>query len=79
MYFSKLKNGKSGGAHKILKELIKSTIDLMMPVYIKVFNKVWSIGEVPEDWLVGLKYQYSNKGVVKLTVIIIEESHLYLV
>ncbi len=26
----------------------------MMPVYIKLFNKVFSTGEVPEDWLVGL-------------------------
>ncbi len=25
-----------------------------MPVYIKLFNKVLNIGEVPEDWLVGL-------------------------
>ena len=51
---SKLKNGKAGGADEILNEHIKSTIDLMMPVYVKLFNKVVSTGEVPEDWLVGL-------------------------
>ncbi len=50
----KLKNGKSGGADEIVNEHIKSTIDIMMPVYIKLFNKVLSTGEVPEDWLVGL-------------------------
>ncbi len=50
----KLKNGKSGGADEILNEHIKSTIDIMMPVYIKLFNKVLSTGEVPEDWLVVL-------------------------
>ncbi len=50
----RLKNGKSGGADDILNEHIKSTIDIMMPVYIKLFNKVLSTVEVPEDWLVGL-------------------------
>ncbi len=48
----KLNNGKSGGADDILNEHIKSTIDIMMPVYIKLFNKVLSAGEVLEDWLV---------------------------
>ncbi len=50
----KLQNGKSGGADKILNEHIKSTIDIMMPVYIKLFSKVLSTGEVPEDWIGGL-------------------------
>ncbi len=43
----KFKNGKSRGADDILNEHIKSTIDIMMPVYIKLFNKVLSTGEVP--------------------------------
>ncbi len=38
----------------MLNEHIKSTIDIMMPVYIKLFNKELNTGEVPEDWLVGL-------------------------
>ncbi len=38
----------------ILNEHIKSIIDIMMPVYIKLFSKVLSTGEVPEDWLVLL-------------------------
>ncbi len=50
----KLTDGKSGGADDIVNEHIKSTIDLMMPVYIKLLNKVLSTAEVPEDWLVGL-------------------------
>ncbi len=49
-----LKNGKTKGANEILNENIKSAIDIMMPVYIKLFNKVLSTVEVPEDWLVGL-------------------------
>ncbi len=49
----KLKIGISEGADEILNEYIKSTIAIMMPVYIKLFNKVLSTGEVPEDWLVG--------------------------
>ncbi len=41
-------------ADESLNEHIKSTIDIMMPVYFKLFNKVLSNGEVPEEWLVGL-------------------------
>ncbi len=51
---SKLKTVKSGGADEIVNEHIKSTIDLMMPVYVKLFNKVLITEEVPEDWLVSL-------------------------
>ncbi len=44
----------------------------MMPVYIKLFNKVLGIEEVPEYWLVGLILPIFKKGVAKLIVIIIE-------
>ncbi len=58
------KNGKSGGADSMLNEHIKSTLDMQMPVYIKLFNKVLSTGEVPEDWLVGFIVPiFKQKGI----------------
>ena len=58
-----LKNNKAAGIDGILNEFIKHTIDLMIPLYIKLFNRVLDTGDIPEDWLTGLIIPiYKNKG-----------------
>ena len=58
-----LKNGKAYGGDEILNEYIKSTAQLFMPLYVSLFNKVFSGGVLPETWLDGyIKPIYKNKG-----------------
>ena len=58
-----LKNNKAAGIDGILNEFIKHTIDLLIPLYIKLFNKILDTGDIPEDWLAGLIIPiYKNKG-----------------
>ena len=58
-----LKNNKAPGIENILNEFIKHTIDLMIPLYVKLFNKILDTGDIPEDWLTGLIIPiYKNKG-----------------
>ena len=58
-----LKNNKAAGIDGILNEFIKHTIDLLIPLYLKLFNKILDTGDIPEDWLAGLIIPiYKNKG-----------------
>ena len=58
-----LKAGKSPGEDKILNEYIKSTKDIFLPLYEKIFNKVFDSGYLPDSWLEGtIKPIYKNKG-----------------
>ena len=58
-----LKNGKAFGCDDILNEYIKSTIDVLMPVYIKLFNLIFETGIVPECWSTGVLITiFKNKG-----------------
>ena len=58
-----LKNGKASGYDKILNEYIKSSCDILMPVYVKLFNRVLNDGQLPQDWLIGMILPiYKNKG-----------------
>ena len=62
-FVNKLKNNKAVGIDRILNEFIKCSIDIMIPLYVKLFNKILDSGEIPEDWLVGLIIPiYKNKG-----------------
>ena len=62
-WVNKLKNNKAVGIDRILNEFIKCSIDIMIPLYVKLFNKILDSGEIPEDWLVGLIIPiYKNKG-----------------
>ncbi len=48
---------------EVLNEHIKNTADIMMPIYIKLFNKILDSGETPEKWLIGLIIPiYKQKG-----------------
>jgi len=44
----KLRKGKSAGSDDILNEYIKSTEEIMMPLYVKLFNKIMDEGIIPE-------------------------------
>lgn len=58
-----IKNGKACGTDSILNEHIKSTLDLMMPVYVRLFNYVLDSGNIPKEWLNGIIVPiYKNKG-----------------
>ena len=59
-----LKNGKSPSSNdNILNEYIKSTKDLLLPVYTKLFNTVLDTGFIPDTWLEGsIIPLYKNKG-----------------
>ena len=58
-----LKNNKSPGLDNIVNEHIKSTLHIMLPIYIKLFNLVFDSGIIPESWTCGvIKPMYKNKG-----------------
>ena len=60
---SNLKNNKSSGIDEVLNEYIKSTLDDLMPVYIKLFNIIFDTGIIPECWSVGVMVAiFKNKG-----------------
>ena len=62
-----MKNNKSPGVDNILNEHIKSTIQIMLPIYTKLFNIIFDTGIVPESWSLGnILPIYKNKGDNKL-------------
>ena len=50
----KLKNNKSPFSDKIKNEMIKSSLNELMPVYLKLFNAVLSSGTMPQTWCGGI-------------------------
>lgn len=59
----KLKNNKACGEDYVVNEYIKSTSDLFLPTYEKIFNAIFNSGVMPDIWLVGnIKPIYKNKG-----------------
>ena len=58
-----LKNNKSQGLDNILNEQLKSTIQVMSPIYVKLFNIIFDTGLVPESWAIGnILPIFKNKG-----------------
>ena len=50
----KLQNNKSSFSNKIKNEMIKSSLNELMPVYLKLFNTVFDLGIMPHTWFDGL-------------------------
>ena len=50
----KLKNEKSPFVDKIRNEMIKASLESLMPVYIKLFNLILKSGKMPDIWCQGL-------------------------
>ena len=64
----KLKNNKSPGSDYIINEYIKSTQNLLCPLYVKLFNKILDEGVFPLEWTTGVIVAiYKNKGDVNDT------------
>ena len=54
----KLKNNKSPFSDKIKNEMIKSSLNELMPVYLKLFNAVLSSGTMPQTWSNMVRWPY---------------------
>ena len=62
-----LKNNKSPGPDSVLNEHIKSTTNLLLPIYTQLFNAIFDTGIFPESWALGeILPIYKNKGNMKL-------------
>lgn len=58
-----LRNNKSCGLDNIANEHLKSTVNSMLPIYVKLFNIIFDTGIIPESWTLGsIKPIYKNKG-----------------
>lgn len=58
-----LKNGKAPGpSDNILNEYIKSTKDIFLPVYTRLFNCVLDTGYIPTSWVEGSIIPLYKKG-----------------
>ena len=49
-----LKNGKASGEDEIINEHIKTTVDILLPFYVTMFNKMFDTGIIPDTWLNGV-------------------------
>ena len=63
----KLKNNKSPFSDKIRNEMIKASIDTLMPVYEKLFNSILNQGTMPQTWCGGHNSSCSIKIAQKQT------------
>ena len=58
-----LKNGKASGHDKIVNEMLKSSNDMMISAYVKLFNIILDTGHIPDNWTIGIiKPIFKNKG-----------------
>ena len=58
-----LNNGKASGIDKIVNEHIKSTSDVFLSIYVKLFNQILDTGHFPNQWSTGRIHPiYKNKG-----------------
>ena len=58
-----LKNNKSPGIDRLTNEYIKASKHLLLPLYVKLFNKILNTQHIPEDWLGGMIVPiYKKKG-----------------
>ena len=58
-----LKQNIYPGIDGVLNEHIKSTVNIMLPIYVKLFDIVFDTGVIPESWLTGnILSIYKNKG-----------------
>ena len=69
--YQNLKTGKCPGADQILNESIKSTKNIFLPVYEKLFKSVFDTGILPSTWLKGtIRPIYENMSMFKMLKIL---------
>ena len=59
---NRFKNSKAPGPDNILNEYTKISADILMPIYLKVFNLIFSTGLFPDTWSQGLIIPIHKKG-----------------
>ena len=59
----KLKNNKSSFSDRIKNEMIKASLNELMPVYLQLFNAVLSSGTMPQTWCDGLITPIFKSGI----------------
>jgi hypothetical protein len=58
-----LPNNKAVGTDCIRNEYLKSTLHLLLPSYVKIFNIIFDTGIFPKSWTLGvIQPVYKNKG-----------------
>lgn len=59
----KLKNSKSPGTDNVLNEYIRNTKEILLPIYVTLFNYIMDTGLIPTSWVEGVIVPiYKNKG-----------------
>jgi hypothetical protein len=48
-----LKSNKACGCDEVINEYLKSSVHVMLLIYVKLFNIILNIGVLPEAWLLG--------------------------
>jgi hypothetical protein len=57
------KNGKASGDDGVLNEYLKSTLNELMPIYMKLFSIIFDSSKIPENWNSGIIIAiFKNKG-----------------
>ena len=58
-----LKTNKACPSDQIINEFLKSTTEIMLPIYVSLFNIIFDAGILPDAWLDGIiKPIYKRKG-----------------
>ena len=66
-----LPNNKAVGTDCIRNEYLKSTLHLLLPSYVKIFNIIFDTGIFPESWTLGvIQPVYKARGTQKTHQII---------
>ena len=66
----RMKNNKSSFSDKIKNEMIKASLQDMMPVYLKLFNSILISGKMHETWCRGLITRIYNQVIEVIRQII---------
>ena len=66
----KVKNNKASAYDMVKNEMIKSALPFIKHTVVKVFNKLLQEGQFPVSWTETSLFQFINKGVTQIRIII---------
>ena len=58
----KLKDKKAAGIDTIISELLKNLDEPTLNIIVKILNKIFDLGDFPEEWAVGIIAILSKGG-----------------